>query len=403
MVAAKTLFHPEFLQDPYPTYREFQSAGRIHELEWGPRKLWTIFSYEDCLATLKDQRLSSKGIRSVLAVFSEEERAQLSELNHMLSLWLLNMDAPEHSRLRKLMNKGFSPAAIDILRPQVEAIVNRVIDAISSTSEIDLMPEVAHRLPVIVIGELLGNSPTSQSQLCEWSDAIALFLGNPKRTFEQAAAAQDAIADLTLHFQKIVEERRRDKGDDLISLLLDIEADGEILTEEELYAQCIMLLFAGHETTRNLIGNGIYSLLQHPLEMQKLRDNPDLIRSSVEEMLRYESPVQYMSRITKERTEICGVEIEADQGVIIMLAAANRDPSRFKHPDRFDLGRSNNPHLAFGAGAHFCIGSQLARLEGQTSILRMIQRFPNMKLTNRPPSRVENFVFRGLKSLPIAL
>jgi len=403
LAATQTLFHPGFLDNPYPAYREFQKAGGIHELDWGSRKLWTIFSYEDCLVALKDQRLSSKGFAHLLAVFPEEERAQFSELMRVMSLWLLFMDAPEHSRLRKLMNKGFSPAAIDLLRPQVEAIVNRVIDSIGNSSEADLMQEIAHPLPVIVIGELLGSSRTMQSQLCEWSDAIARFFGNPNRTIEQTAAAQDAVVHLTEHFRQIVAERRRQKGNDLIGLLLDIEADGETLTEEELYAQRIMLLFAGHETTRNLIGNGMYSLLCHPQEFTKLQDNPDLIRSSVEEMLRYESPVQYVLRAVKEEVEICGAQIDPGKGVIIVLAAANRDPNRFRDPDFFDLGRVNNPHLAFGGGPHFCIGNQLARLEGQACILRMVQRFPKMRLTDRLPSRVENFAFRGFKSFPISL
>jgi cytochrome P450 len=403
LATTQTLFHPEFLQDPYPTYREFQEAGKIHELDWGKRKIWTVFSYEDCLAALKDQRLSSRGLSALLTVFPEEERAQFSELIRVMSLWLLFMDAPEHSRLRKLMNKGFSPAAMDLLRPQVEAIINRMIDSIGSASEVDLMREIAHPLPVIVIGELLGVSKAMHGQLCEWSDAIARFLGNPKRTIEQTAAAQEAIAHLIQHFRQIVADRRQHKGNDLISLLLDIEADGETLTEEELYAQCIMLLFAGHETTRNLIGNGIYSLLRHPRELEKLQDDPSLIRSSVEEMLRYESPVQYISRLVKEKVEVCGVRIESGRTVMIMLAAANRDPNRFRDPDHLDLGRLNNPHLAFGGGPHFCIGNQLARLEGQTAVLRMVQQFPKMRLTDQLPSRMENFAFRGFKSLPVAL
>ena len=187
---AKTLFHPEFIQDPYPTYREFQAAGSIHELDWGNRKLWTVFNYEDCLLALKDQRLSAKRVSALLAVFSEEDRAQFSELTRMLSLWLLFMDAPEHSRLRKLMNQGFSPAAIELLRPQVNAIVDRVIDSIGNASEIDIMSTIAHPLPVIVIGELLGGAETTYRQLCEWSDAIAQFFGNPRRTIVQTAAAR---------------------------------------------------------------------------------------------------------------------------------------------------------------------------------------------------------------------
>ena len=384
-------------------FENLLDAGKIHELDWGGRNLWTVFRYDDCLAALKDQRLSSRRMAAVLASLPENERGQFSELQHVMGLWLLFMDAPEHSRLRKLMNKGFSPTAIEHLRPQVEAIVDRMLDSMNNASEVDLMPAIAHPLPVSVIAELLGVPDTMQTQLTEWSDAIATFVGNPRRTVEQTTAAQDAITGLTSYFRQIVGERRLHKRDDLISLLLEIEADGETLTEDELYAQCVMLLFGGHETTRNLIGNGIYSLLRNPHELARLLDDPDLIRSSVEEMLRFDSPVQYLNRVAKEEVEICGVRIQAGNPVIIMLGAANRDPNRFRDPDTLDLGRLNNPHLAFGGGPHFCIGNQLARLEGQVAILRTIARFPNMRLADRLPTRAHNFALRGFQSLPILL
>jgi cytochrome P450 len=399
----QTLFHDGFLEDPYRTYRKFLEADRIHKLDWGGRNLWTVFCYDDCLAALKDQRLSARRMAAVLASLPEEERAQFSELQHVMGLWLLFMDAPEHSRLRKLMNKGFSPAAIELLRPQVEAIVDRMLNLMGNTSEVDLMPAIAHPLPFSVIAELLGIPDTMQTQLTESSDAIATFIGNPMRTVQQTAAAQEAITSLTSCFRQIVAERRLHKRDDLISLLLEIEADGETLTEDELYAQCVMLLFGGHETTRNLIGNGIYSLLCNPRESARLLDDPDLIRSGVEEMLRFDSPIQYLNRVAKEEVEICGMRIQPGNPVVIMLGAANRDPNRFRDPDTLDLGRLNNPHLAFGGGPHFCIGNQLARLEGQVAILRMITRFPNMRLADRLPTRAHNFSLRGFESLPVSL
>jgi cytochrome P450 len=213
----QTLFHDGFLEDPYPTYRRFLEAGRIHKLDWGGRNLWTVFCYDDCLAALKDQRLSARRMAAVLASLPEEERAQFFKLQHVMGLWLLFMDAPEHSRLRKLMNKGFSPAAIELLRPQVEAIVDRMLNLMGNTSEVDLMPAIAHPLPVSVIAELLGIPDTMQTQLTEWSDAIATFIGNPMRTVQQTAAAQEAITSLTSCFRQIVAERRLHKRDDLIS------------------------------------------------------------------------------------------------------------------------------------------------------------------------------------------
>ena len=209
--------------------------------------------------------------------------------------------------------------------------------------------------------------------------------------------------ELTEFFRKTVAERRRNKGNDLISLLIDIEEEGEVLTEEELYAQCIALLFAGHETTRNLIGNGMYTLLQHPQQMAELREKPEMIRSAVEELLRYESPVQFTARVLKEDIEICGQPIRKGWTVLCMLGAANRDPKQFKEPNQLDLKRLNNQHLAFSAGLHFCIGAQLARLEGQIAILNLVQRFPQMKLTGPRPEWASTFGLRGLKSLPMIM
>ena len=402
--ARPALFTEGFLEDPFPVYRRFLSEGSIHHLDWGGgRNFWTVFGYSDVLSVLKDPALSARRMKALLLPIPEDERAQFGELARVMGQWLLFMDAPEHSRLRKLMNKGFAPAAIELLRPQVEAIVDRMLEPMRRASEAELMHAIAHPLPVRIIAELLGIPDTLQSQLVAWSDAIAIFSGNPQRTVEQTRAAQDAILGLTAYFREIVAKRRLNKGSDLISLLLDIEEDGEVLTEDELYAQCVMLLFAGHETTRNLIGNGMHSLLQRPREMEKLRDNPDLIRSGVEELLRFDSPIQYLSRIVKEDTKLLGMELHAGDSVMTMIGAANRDPTRFEDPDVLNLSRSNNAHIAFGAGPHFCIGNQLARLEGQVSILRMAQQFPNMRLAAETPTHAPNFSFRGFKSLPVAL
>jgi cytochrome P450 len=313
------------------------------------------------------------------------------------------MDPPEHTRLRKLLNKGFSPAAIEGLRPQVEAIVDEMLTPLRHGAEVDLMREFANPMPVRIILEMLGIPQDLRDTFVNWSRAIAVFRGSPDRTVEQARDAQDALLALTEFFRKTVAERRRNKGNDLISLLIDIEEEGEVLTEEELYAQCIALLFAGHETTRNLIGNGMYTLLRHPQETGELREKPEIIRTAVEEILRYESPVQLTARVLKEDVDICGQHIPRKWSVLCMLGAANRDPKRFKNPNQLDLKRLNNQHLAFSAGPHACIGGQLARLEGQVALLNLVQRFPEMKLVGPRPEWAPTFGFRGLKSLPVIL
>jgi cytochrome P450 len=339
----------------------------------------------------------------MLLALSAARRGQYAELARLLNLWMLFRDAPPHTRLRKLMNKGFSPAVVESLRPRVESMVDRMLDALPSDSEVDLLGQVAHPLPVRVIAEMLGIADSKQEWLVRHSDTIAAYFGNPARKEEQVRAAQDALLELTEFFAKTVAERRKHKGSDLISLLLDIEEEGEVLTEEELHAQCIMLLFGGHETTRNLIGNGMYTLLRHPKEADELRQNPEMIRSAVEELLRYESPVQYTGRMALEELEICGVRLRRGEPIMFLLAAANRDPQRFEEPDRLNLKRANNPHLAFGAGAHFCIGNQLARLEGQVAILKLLQKFPRMRLAQPKMEWVPNLGLRGLKELRVVL
>jgi hypothetical protein len=339
----------------------------------------------------------------MLALLPPDSQSEFTELARMLNLWLIFMDAPEHTRLRKLLNKGFAPAAVEGLRPQVEAIIDRMLKPLRHGSEVELMREFANPMPVFIISEMLGVPLQLHDTFVEWSRAIAVFRGNPERTVDQARAAQDALIAMTDFFRKAVAERRRNKGNDLISLLIDIEEDGEVLTEEELYAQCIALLFAGHETTRNLIGNGMYTLLKHPQETAELREKPEMIRSAVEEILRYESPVQFTARVLKEDIEVCGQRIPKRWSILCMLGAANRDPKQFKEPNQLNLKRLNNQHLAFSAGPHFCIGNQLARLEGQIALLNLIQRFPEMKLIGPRPEWAPTFGFRGLKSLPVTI
>jgi cytochrome P450 len=292
---------------------------------------------------------------------------------------------------------------VESLRPQIEAVVDRMLEPLRRASEAEIMHEIAHPLPVRVIAEMLGIPDAMQDQLVQWSNAIATFFGNPNRTLEQIRSAQQAVVALIEYFRDVVAKGRQQKRGDLISLLLEIEEDGEVLTEEELYAQCVMLLFGGHETTRNLIGNGMYTLLQQPEQLAKLREHPDMIRTAVEELLRYESPVQYTARIAKEEMEVCNVRVRPGDLVAVMLGAANRDPQQFRDPCRLDLSRLNNAHLAFGAGPHFCIGNQLARLEGQVAILMMVQQFPRIRLTGKTPEWVANFSLRGLKDLSVAV
>jgi cytochrome P450 len=398
------LFTGETLQDPYPTYARLHEEGPIHFVDIGGQwAVWSVFRHAECSSVAKDPRCSAKRAQQMIVTLPVGSQAEFSELARMLSLWMIFMDPPEHTRLRKLLNKGFSQAVLESLRSQIETSVDRMLQPFVRGSEVELLREFANPMPVRIISEMLGIPHELHDTFVKWSRDIALFRGNPNRSVEEARAAQNALTQLTAYFRETVAERRRNKGTDLISLLIDIEEEGEVLTEEELYAQCIALLFAGHETTRNLIGNGMFTLLRHPEETKELGEKPEMIRTAVEELLRFESPVQFTARVLKEEMEICGQRIPKRWSVLCMLGAANRDPKQFKDPDRLNLSRLNNQHLAFGAGPHFCIGNQLARLEGQVAILNLVQRFPQMKLAGPRPEWASTFGFRGLKELRVTL
>ena len=398
----KPIFTPESLEDPYPLYANLSAEGPIHHVQFnGPR--WALLRHRECSTLLRDPRLASSGrIRPIFLQLPADIRPEFAALERMLDMWMLLLDAPQHTRLRKLMNKGFTPGIVAALRHQVAAIVDEMLGSLPQTEQINIVRDVAHPLPVRVIAQMLGIPTALQQQFIVWTNAIASLFGSPI-TVDAARAAQQAANALTSFFREIVTERRRNKGDDLISLLIDIEQDGDVLTEEELHAQCVMLLFGGHETTRNLIGNGMYTLLKNPQTMTEIRENPEIIRTAVEELLRYESPVQFISRVAKEEIEVAGTHVHAGENIMFLLGAANRDPIQFEEPDRLNLRRLKNDHLAFGAGAHFCIGNLLARLEGQVAILKLLQKFPRMRLAAERPEWAPNFSIRGLKTLTVAV
>jgi len=310
---AKEFFTSEFLRDPYPTYRRYLDGRGLQYIDIHGG-VWAVFKHADCSTFLRDPRLSAKRTGTLIDEFPAEKQKEFAELARTLSLWMLFFDAPEHTRLRKLMNKGFSPAAIESLRPQVEKLVERLLLPLRQNRQIDLLPQFAHPLPAYVIAEMLDVPESLHQRFIHWSNAIATVFGNPYRTVNHLDAAHHAIHGLRDYFREAVMVRRKQKSNDLISLLMEIEEDGDVLTEEELYAQCIMLLFGGHETTRNLVGNGLYTLLLHPEQAAELRDHPEFIRTAVEELLRYESPVQYTGRIASQDFEFCGVHARPGSG-----------------------------------------------------------------------------------------
>jgi cytochrome P450 len=310
-------------------------------------------------------------------------------------------DAPRHPEIRKLVNPAFTPAIAGHLKHKIEDIIESLLDGMRARDTIDLIKEFAYALPVRVICDMLG-MPTELHQRCvTLSNDIAVWLGSPRRGPETARPAQQAVRELERYFVAIIRERRGAQKDDLLGVLVSAAANADILPEEDLIAQCVMLLIGGHETTRNLIGNGLYTLLSHPEAYHEVRDDPSVWPSALEELLRYESPVQVTGRILKAGLELDGIHVPAGGSIMFMIGAAHRDPRQYQDPDRVDVRRPRNRHLAFGGDAHVCVGSTLARLEGRLSMASIMRRFPDLRLVDEQPDWGPNFAFRGLRTLRV--
>jgi cytochrome P450 len=391
------LFSPEFQRDPYPTYRRCLAGPPLLPMQGRPG-IWLLFGYEECLKLIRDERLSAVRPASTLVAATGEALQEFDDLVRHMHRWLLLRDAPSHSELRKLMNRGFTPLVTARLKDSIDAIVDRLLEDMSGGKTIDLIKDFAYPLPVRVICDLLGVPDELHERCVTLSNDIAVWFGDPRRLPETARAAQRAIREMEGYFAAIIRERRSAPREDLLGLLLDAAAS---LTEEDLIAQCVMLLFAGHETTRNLIGNGIYTLLRHPSAYQELREDEALWPTAIDELLRYESPVQGFGRSLKTDLAVEGIDLPAGCSVLFMIGAAHRDPRQYADPDRLDVRRAHNRHLAFGGDAHVCLGSTLARLEGRLSMSALMRRFSDLRLADEQPDWGPNFAFRGLTTLRV--
>jgi cytochrome P450 len=380
---AQKLFTPEGLENPYPIYRAFRESAPVvwvpfHQGEGG-RFVITSYPYGD--AVLKDARVFKDG--SKLGWVDENP----------INRSMLFQDPPSHTRLRGLVNRAFTPAMVARLGPRIQEIVEELADDLAGLSSVDFMTALAQPLPVIVIAEILGVPSEDRPRFREWS---RLTVGDGDTTPEESTAAGVAMAQ---YFDHLIRDKRRNPSDDLISALLHLEDAGDRLSHEELLGMCVLLLVAGHETTINLLGNGLYAILRHREQWDRLHDEPELVDTAVEEMLRYDAPVQEATfRFAGERLELAGVAIESGTMVNVMLGAANRDPDQFPEPDRFDVGRTPNRHLSFGRGIHVCLGAPVARLEAQLAFTHLVNRFPRLDVADTPTWR-PNAMFRGLQHL----
>jgi cytochrome P450 len=391
----------DFIRDPYSLLREMREENPVY---WSDAiGGWILTRYDDIISSFKSTAHFSNENRLGKAVeyLPPEKRANYRAFeNHYATKGLLHSDPPDHTRLRSLVIKEFTPSVVEQMRSRIQEVVDNLINAAEEKGQMDIVPEFAAALPVGVIAEILGVPPCDRHLFKKWADDILGFQGVNKPSETDLSRAQSGLLEIRPYLVNMINERRKQPRQDLMSKFVALESTGERLSESELINTCVTFFTAGHETTLSLISNTIYTLLTHPDQLQLLRNNPELLYSTIEESLRYESPVSRQTRLMKEDCELGGNQLKKGQMLFQMLNAANRDPAYFTDPDKFDIQRETNRHIAFGQGIHFCVGATLARTEGFIAIGTLIKRLPNLRLVDpKPDWDIEKRNSRVLKSL----
>jgi len=391
------LLDPEVLANPYPLYEQFRTEDPVH---WDPfLHAWVVTRYADVVHVLHHfsanrtptpEHLSTMGL------------AALNPIAQVMVRQMLFLDPPDHTRLRALASAAFTPRRVERLRSHIQEIVDGLIEAVVAKGHMDVIADFASPAPAIITAEMLGVPVEDHQQLKDWSADFAEMLGNFQHNPDRFPRVLRSVEEMCSYFRSAMKEQRLHPREGLVSAMMEAKVDGAALTEEEIIANLIVTMVGGQETTTNLIGNGVLTLLRNPSEIEHLRSDSSLIASAVEELLRYESPSQHTARLAPADVELGGKQIRKRQAVIAVMGAANRDPERFPDPDRLDLSRADNRHLAFGWAAHFCFGAALARMEGQIAFETLLRRLPNLQLD--PTARLvwrDNLGLRGLTSLPV--
>jgi pimeloyl-[acyl-carrier protein] synthase len=389
------LLDPEVLGNPYPLYHRLRTESPVH---WDPLlRVWVVTRYEDVIRVLRDFSAERTPAPAQLTAMG------LSALNPVAQVMvkqMLFLDPSAHTRIRSLASAAFTPTRVEMLRSHIREIVKDLLKPVASAGRMNVIADLAEPLPCIVTAEMLGVPVEDHKQLKLWSQDFAEILGNFQHNPDHVQRILKCTEQMTAYFRAAMHsDRLRPEG--LVNSLKNAEIQGDRLTEEEVIANCIITMVGGQETTTNLLGNGVLALLRNPGELKKLRENPALVPSAVEELLRYESPTQYTARIAAQDTELGGKQIRQKQAVFAVLGAGNRDPERFRDPDRLDLARPDNKHLAFGWGAHFCFGAPLARMEAQMAFEELL-RFENWVLEPGPLTWRTNLALRGLTALNVS-
>jgi len=390
------LLDPEVLANPYPLYQRLRTEDPVH---WDPfLHAWVVTRYADVITVF--QKFSAKRTPTPEQLTSLGLSA-LTPLAQVMVRQMLFLDPPDHGRVRGLASKAFTPRRVEVLRSHIQDITASLLDAVQDKGEMDIIADLAYPLPAIVTAELLGVPTSDWQQLTAWSADFAQVLGNFQHNPDHAAKVIQSLEEMIVYFRAAIRENERHPREGLINALMTAEQDGDRLSEDEVIANTIVTMVGGQETTTNLIGNGTLTLLRHRDQLEKLRSDLSLVSSAVEELLRYESPSQHTARLAPDDVQLGGKTIRKRQAAIAVMGAANRDPERFPDPDRLDICRPDNRHVAFAWASHFCFGAPLARIEGQTAFTALLRRMPNLSLKPGPITWRENLGLRGLRALPV--
>lgn len=390
---------PATLADPYPIFARMRDDDPCH---WSPRlKSWVLTRYDDVKAATQEGALSSDRLRPFFDSLPGEQARRIADIVRYLSLWMVFNDPPEHTRLRRLTSKVLSVSAMQGMRPQVQAIAEQLLDALRGRDTFDFIADFAGPLPCLVIMAMLGVPREDLATMKRLSDDMALFIGSSRVSAEKYDTAQAATHEMAAYFRALIDQRRAAPTADLLSRLVHLRDGDDRLADDELVATCILLLFAGHETTTNHLANGLLSLMRFPGEMARLRADASLTHAAVEEMLRHEGPSAAQVRIVRVEHERHGKTLKAGDRVFMMLHAANRDPRAYADPDRLDIGRDGPAHLTFGYGPHICLGFPLARTEGQVAFPAVLARYASIEPATETQEWINSLVFRGMKALPV--
>ncbi len=391
------LLDPEVLANPYPLYHQLRSEDPVH---WDPfLHAWVATRYADVIYVF--QRFSANRTPTPEQLTALGLSA-LTPLAQVMVLQMLFLDPPAHTRVRSLASKAFTARRVEVLRSHIQDITDSLLDAVQDKGRMDVIADLAYPLPAMVTAEMLGVPTSDWKQLTGWSADFAQVLGNFQHNPDRASRVIRSLEEMSAYFRAAIREQRKHPREGLINALLTAEIDGDHLSEEEVVANTIVTMVGGQETTTNLIGNGILTLLRHPDQLEKLKEDLSLIPSAVEELLRYESPSQHTARLAPDDVMLGGKLIRKRQAIIAVMGAANRDPERFPDPDRLDICRQDNRHVAFAWAGHFCFGAPLARIEGQTAFATLLRRMPDIKLEPGPIIWRENLGLRGLTALPVS-